>query len=38
MLGVVAGAIPTIMGNGQYALAEGFIGPISADQRPPAST
>ena len=35
MLGVVAGAIPTIMGNGQYALAEAFIGPISADQRPP---
>ena len=34
MLGVVAGAIPTIMGNGQYALAEGFIGPISAGQRP----
>ena len=35
MLGVVAGAIPTIMGNGQYALAEAFIGPISVDQRPP---
>jgi ATP/maltotriose-dependent transcriptional regulator MalT/DNA-binding SARP family transcriptional activator len=35
MLGVVAGAIPTIMGNGQYALAEAFIGPISADKRPP---
>jgi len=34
MLGVVASAIPTIMGNGQYALAEGFIGPISAEQRP----
>jgi DNA-binding SARP family transcriptional activator/tetratricopeptide (TPR) repeat protein len=34
MLGVVASAIPTIMGNGQYALAEGFIGPISAKQRP----
>jgi DNA-binding SARP family transcriptional activator/tetratricopeptide (TPR) repeat protein len=34
MLGVVAGAIPTIMGNGQYALAEGFIGPISAEHRP----
>jgi DNA-binding SARP family transcriptional activator len=34
MLGVVAGAIPTIMGNGQYALAEAFIGPISVDQRP----
>ncbi len=35
MLGVVAGAIPTIMGNGQYALAEAFIGPISAKDRPP---
>ena len=35
MLGVVAGAIPTIMGNGQYALAEAFIGPISAHERPP---
>jgi hypothetical protein len=35
MLGVVAGAIPTIMGNGQYALAEAFIGPIAADKRPP---
>jgi DNA-binding SARP family transcriptional activator len=34
MLGVVASAIPTIMGNGQYALAEGFIGPISDDRRP----
>jgi DNA-binding SARP family transcriptional activator/tetratricopeptide (TPR) repeat protein len=34
MLGVVASAIPTIMGNGQYALAEGFIGPIAADRRP----
>jgi DNA-binding SARP family transcriptional activator len=34
MLGVVASAIPTIMGNGQYALAEGFIGPISRDGRP----
>jgi DNA-binding SARP family transcriptional activator len=34
MLGVVAGAIPTIMGNGQYALAEGFIGPISPEHRP----
>ena len=29
MLGVVASAIPTIMGDGQYALAEAFIGPIS---------
>jgi DNA-binding SARP family transcriptional activator len=35
MLGVVAGAIPTIMGNGQYALAEAFIGPIAASERPP---
>jgi len=34
MLGVVASAIPTIMGKGQYALAEAFIGPISAEQRP----
>ena len=34
MLGVVASAIPTIMGNGQYALAEGFIGPSSMDHRP----
>ena len=34
MLGVVASAIPTIMGNGQYALAEGFIGPISDERRP----
>ena len=34
MLGVVASAIPTIMGNGQYALAEAFIGPISDDRRP----
>ena len=34
MLGVVAGAIPTIMGNGQYALAEAFIGPIAAERRP----
>jgi DNA-binding SARP family transcriptional activator len=34
MLSVVASAIPTIMGNGQYALAEGFIGPISPAQRP----
>jgi ATP/maltotriose-dependent transcriptional regulator MalT/DNA-binding SARP family transcriptional activator len=35
MLGVVAGAIPIIMGNGQYALAEAFIGPISPHDRPP---
>src|SRR3954470_22566322 len=34
MLGVVASAIPTIMGNGQYALAEAFIGPISYERRP----
>jgi DNA-binding SARP family transcriptional activator len=34
MLGVIASAIPTIMGNGQYALAEGFIGPIAAERRP----
>jgi DNA-binding SARP family transcriptional activator len=34
MLGVVATAIPTIMGNGQYALAEAFIGPIAPDRRP----
>ena len=35
MLQVVGDAIPTIMGNGQYALAETFIGSIPADQRPP---
>lgn len=35
MLTVVGGAIPTIMGNGQYALAQGFMAPIPADQRPP---
>jgi DNA-binding SARP family transcriptional activator len=34
VLDVVAAAIPTIMGNGQYALAEGFIGQIPAEQRP----
>jgi len=34
MLGVVASAIPTIMGDGQYALAEAFIGPISHERRP----
>ncbi len=33
MLDVVAAAIPTIMSNGQYALAEAFIGDIPADQR-----
>ncbi len=35
MLDVVSTAIPTIMGNGQYALAEAFIGGLTADQRPP---
>ncbi|HEV2043732.1 MAG TPA: hypothetical protein VGR05_03535, partial [Sphingomicrobium sp.] len=35
VLQVVGDAIPTIMGNGQYALAEAFIGSIPADQRPP---
>jgi ATP/maltotriose-dependent transcriptional regulator MalT/DNA-binding SARP family transcriptional activator len=35
MLDVVGQAIPTIMGNGQYALAETFIGPISPELRPP---
>ena len=35
VLKVVGGAIPTIMGKGQYALAETFIGPIPADLRPP---
>lgn len=34
VLDTVAEAIPTIMGNGQYALAESFIGPIPPDQRP----
>ena len=34
VLQVVGDAIPTIMGNGQYALAEAFIGSIPADQRP----
>ena len=35
VLKVVGEAIPTIMGKGQYALAETFIGPIPADLRPP---
>jgi DNA-binding SARP family transcriptional activator len=35
VLQVVGDAIPTIMGNGQYALAETFVGSIPADQRPP---
>ena len=35
VLQVVGDAIPTIMGNGQYALAETFIGSIPAEQRPP---
>ncbi len=35
MLDVIGVAIPTIMGNGQYDLAEAFIGTIAPDQRPP---
>jgi ATP/maltotriose-dependent transcriptional regulator MalT/DNA-binding SARP family transcriptional activator len=35
MLDVVRGAIPTIMGNGQYALAEAFIGQVAPGQRSP---
>ena len=35
VLQVVGDAIPTIMGNGQYALAETFVGSIPTDQRPP---
>ncbi len=35
MLDVIGVAIPTIMGNGQYDLAEAFIGSIAPDQRPP---
>ena len=35
VLKVVGEAIPTIMGKGQYALAETFIGPIPAELRPP---
>jgi ATP/maltotriose-dependent transcriptional regulator MalT len=34
MLDVVGSAIPTIMGNGQYALAEAFIGSIDPEVRP----
>src|SRR5687767_13784297 len=34
VLQVVGDAIPTIMGNGQYALAETFIGSIPAERRP----
>lgn len=33
MLDVIGDAIPSIMGNGQYALAEAFIGGVSAEQR-----
>ena len=35
VLQVVGDAIPTIMGNGQYALAETLIGSIPPEQRPP---
>ena len=35
VLKVVGDAIPTIMGKGQYALAETFIGSIPAETRPP---
>ncbi len=35
MLGTISTAIPTIMGNGQYALAETYIGPIAPEDRPP---
>ena len=35
MLATISQAIPTIMGNGQYALAESFIGPVPAEERPP---
>ena len=35
MLAIVSQAIPTIMGNGQYALAEAFIGPVPPEDRPP---
>lgn len=34
MLEVIGEAIPSIMGNGQYALAESFIGSIPPDRRP----
>ena len=35
MLSTISRAIPTIMGNGQYGLAETFIGPVPAEDRPP---
>ena len=35
VLQVIGDAIPTIMGNGQYALAEAFIGAIPPDERLP---
>jgi len=35
VLKVVGDAIPTIMGKGQYALAETFIGSIPTETRPP---
>jgi DNA-binding SARP family transcriptional activator len=35
MLDVVRNAIPTIMGNGQYALAEAFIGQVAPGLRSP---
>ncbi len=35
MLSTISRAIPTIMGNGQYGLAETFIGPVPVDDRPP---
>ena len=35
VLRVVGDAIPTIMGKGQYALAETFIGSIPTETRPP---
>ncbi|MGK2850017.1 MAG: BTAD domain-containing putative transcriptional regulator [Candidatus Limnocylindrales bacterium] len=34
MLAAVSRAIPEIMGNGQYALAEAFIDPVPPDERP----
>jgi DNA-binding SARP family transcriptional activator/tetratricopeptide (TPR) repeat protein len=34
MLDVVGGAIPAIMGNGQYALAEAFIATVGSNERP----
>ena len=35
MLATISDAIPSIMGNGQYALAESFIGPVPVEDRPP---